>query len=221
MNISLKKTLKRLYKSTWFVTLFATTMGVLLAFYLNDVSIRTKINQKKAVSIKSLALELKNNENTLVSSNDNKKLTNFLQELKKINGKISRVIEISTSERKKLEKKYHQLFNVVDSIKTNKDLYQYNVEYSFNLELNDLSDIAWETYKLSEVINEFDYECIQAFVGAYKLQEIYLNEQQKLLNYFVNANHSKLLGELLIIQQLKSQLINTIKQSQKQLMICN
>ena len=54
----------------------------------------------------------------------------------------------------------------------------------------------------------------------YALQEICSMEQQKILNHFVNADHHKLLSELLIIQQLKTQLLKVIIEGQKEIENC-
>ena len=73
----------------------------------------------------------------------------------------------------------------------------------FELNLDDLQNIAWETAKMSNITNELNYDCLQVLVKIYSLQEIFTNEQQKILNHFVNSEHGKLLSALLIVQQLK------------------
>ena len=54
-------------------------------------------------------------------------------------------------------------------------------------------------------------------VKIYALQDMYKIEQQKILNHFVNAEHDKLLSVLLIVQQLKSQLLETLNDGQKEI----
>ena len=66
MKIDFKEKIKHLYKSSWFITIFATTLGVLLAFYLNNLSSRSKIEHRKQVSIENINKELLNNKSELM-----------------------------------------------------------------------------------------------------------------------------------------------------------
>jgi len=74
---------------------------------------------------------------------------------------------------------------------------------------------------MSDVINELNYDCLQALNEIYYRQEIYTSQQQNTLEYFVNAEHNKLLKALHIIEQLKSQLINQISESQNKIKNCD
>jgi len=220
MNLNIKSKLNKLYKSSWFITLFATTLGVLLAFYLNNLSERAKIDSRKEISIKSINDELINNKSALLDSKDNDSLIEFLNTIKTIDSSIPNELTLSVNTMTELKNSYFNFIKIVDSTIIRDHLYKYNVSFKFELKLNDLRSIAWETSKISDVISELDYDCVQALVRIYSLQEIYSNEQQKILNHFVNADHKKLLSELLIIRQLKMQLLNSIIEGLEQIKSC-
>ena len=180
MNFNIKNYLNRLYKNTWFMTLFATTLGVLLAFYLNDLSSRATIENRKQVSIKNLTSEMIDNESELVDSNDNEKLIAFLREIRAIDEKIPNRIITSFKTIAKLRSKHPDFMEIKDSSRIDVDHYEYNVSYKFELSLDNLQNIAWETSKMSGITNEMKYDCLQTLVEVYTLQEIYIKEQQKI-----------------------------------------
>lgn len=70
MNFNAKRKLGKLYRSSWFITLFATMLGVLLAFYLNNLNERSKIENRKQISLQNLKKELINNKSELFESKD-------------------------------------------------------------------------------------------------------------------------------------------------------
>jgi hypothetical protein len=120
-----------------------------------------------------------------------------------------------------LKNKYSDFIEIRDSTNVQGDYYRYNIAYKFEINLDDLQKIAWETSKMSDITNEFNYDCLQDLVKIYSLQEIFINEQQKLLSHFVNAEHTKLLRDLLIVQQLKTQLLNVMVEGQNQIKNCD
>jgi len=221
MNLNIKKKIKKVYKSSWFITLFATTLGVLLAFYLNNISSNSKLESSKQISIQNLNTELSKNKSELLDSNDNERLIEFLIEIRKINNEISNDLILSTGKMDKIKNKYVDFIEIRDSTNIQSDHFRYNVAYKFELNLDDLQNIAWETSKMSDITNEFNYDCLQSLVKIYSLQEIFISEQQNLLGHFVNAEHNKLLSALRIVQQLKSQLLNVMDAGQNQIKNCD
>jgi len=219
MNIK-KSKLTNLLKGSWFVTVFATTLGVLLALYLNNLNARSKIENRKQISIENLDNELSNNKSTLLKSNENDRLIDFLTKVRKIDKNITTELTASAKSMSELKKNYSDFIAIIDSTVVDLNLYEYDIEYTFELSLDDLPNIAWETSKMSNVLSELDYSCLQVLVKIYSLQEIYVKEQQKILNHFVNADHNKLLSAMLIVQQLKSQLWNVMIEGQSEMKNC-
>ena len=120
-----------------------------------------------------------------------------------------------------LRKNYGNFIRINDSTQIENDQYRYTVAYQFELSLEDLQNIAWETAKMSDITNEMDYNCLQVLVKIYALQEIFTQEQQKILNQFVNAEHTKLLSALRIVEQLKTQLLQALIEGQKKIKNCD
>ncbi|MBV1923360.1 MAG: hypothetical protein KUG68_04940 [Flavobacteriaceae bacterium] len=221
MKLNIKSRLKKLYKSSWFITLFATTLGVLLAFYLNNLNDHLKIESSKQVVIENLNNEIANNKLTLNDPSDNKKLINFLQRVREIDEEISNELTTSIHEMSELKINFPAFIEINDSIDLSANLFKYNVSYRLELNFNDLQKISWETSKMSDVINELNYDCLEALNEIYYRQGIYTSQQQKTLEYFVNAEHKKLLKALRIIEQLKAQLINQISDNQIRIKNCD
>jgi hypothetical protein len=215
-----KNRLKKIAEGSWFITLFATTLGVLLALYLNNLNDRSKTEHRKQISVQNLSNELTNNQNELLDSEDNERLIKFLTEVSEIDPEIPNRITIPVTTMNALRKEYQGFMRITDSIEVEADQYQYHVAYQFELNLDDLQHIAWETSKMSDITHELDYECLQIFVKIYALQDLYTREQQKILDQFVNAQHVKLLGALRIVQQLKIQLLNAITEGQDKIKNC-
>ena len=77
-------------------------LGVLLAFYLNNLNERSKIENRKQISLQNLKKELINNKSELFESKDNDRLIAFLGYIKGINGKISNELTTSVKSMNKL-----------------------------------------------------------------------------------------------------------------------
>jgi hypothetical protein len=221
MNLNIKKNFQKIYHSSWFITSFATTFGVLLAFYLNNINANSKLELRKQTSIQNLNNEISKNKSELLDLNNNDRLMTFLVEIAKINKEIPNDLTLPIEVMDKLKKEYSSFIEIRDSTKSLNDQYKYNVIYKFELNLDNLQNIAWETSKMSGITNELSYDCLQALVNTYSIQQIIINEQQKSLSYFVNAEHDKLLNVLRIDQQLKTQLLNIIVEAQLQIKNCN
>ncbi|MEP2935789.1 MAG: hypothetical protein ABJM06_14750 [Gilvibacter sp.] len=221
MKFNFKNRLKKLYKSSWFITLFATTLGVLLAFYLNNLNNRLNIASSKQVVLENLNNEITSNKVTLNDPNDNQRLIDFLQTVSEIDDDISNELTTSIQKMNELKLNYPEFIEIKDSVDFGSNLFTYKVSYKLELNFNDLQKISWETSKMSDVINELNYNCLEALNEIYFRQGIYTNQQQKTLEYFVNAEHKKLLKALNIIEQLKSQLKDQIPESQNQIKNCD
>lgn len=221
MNLKIKTVLKKIYKGSWFITLFATTLGVLLAFYLNNLNERSKIENRKQISVQNLKKELANNKAELLNAENNDQLIEFLNVIKRIDATIPNTLTTSSAVMNELRTKYSDFILINKSIPIADDQYEYQLNYKLTFELEELQNIAWETSKMSDVTNEFDYNCLQILVKTYALQEVYIQEQQKVLNHFVNSEHIKVWGTLLIVEQLKKQLLDSLSEAQEKVKNCN
>lgn len=217
MKFSLNKRVGKLTKSNWFITLFATTLGVLLALYLNNLNDKQIIEKKKIIAIENLEMELSNNEKKLNGFETNDSLLVFLN---KMHSKISTEFEATSKSINAIAKEYPNFIKIIDSVEIDKTEYIYHVNYSMRLHIFDVQNIAWETSKMSNITNELSYDCLNSLVNTYTLQQLYVNEQQKLFNYFVNSEHNKLRRAISINQQLRLQLLEVIQETKNKTKKC-
>ena len=66
--IRIRKLFVRVIKNTAFITLFATTLGVLLAFYLNGLAESINMEKRKDKAFTNIITELEKNKNDLLES---------------------------------------------------------------------------------------------------------------------------------------------------------
>ena len=213
MKLNLRNRISELLKSNWFVTLFATTLGILLALYLNNLNIKWNTEKEKNIAIENLELELSNNAEELSANETNDSLLVFLNKIKEINSDILSEFKASSRDINLIAKEYPHFIKIIDSTKIDEKQYTYAVAYEFEFALDDLQNVAWETSKMSNITNEFDYDCLNSLVRTYDLQQLYVVQQQKLLDYFINSEHNKLHQAISINQQLRIQLLNEIEET--------
>ena len=61
-------------------------------------------------------------------------------------------------------------FGVKDSVKLDSKKYQYTGDTFIELEIPDITSIAWETIRTINIANEFDYNCLYELESTYNLQ---------------------------------------------------
>jgi hypothetical protein len=81
------------------------------------------------------------------------------------------------------------------------------------LELVELSDIAWETTKSLDILNEFGYECLYELESMYSLQSRVQKEIDKSSDALQNNDLDALLIILSFIDQLEIQLEKKYKKT--------
>ena len=221
MSLNVKNRINNLLSNPWFVTLFATTLGVLLAFYLNNLNARSKLKKQTNISVQNITKELASNKAELLDSKDNDQLIFFLNKVDEIDNQIPNNLVTTTNTINYLRNTYPDFIAISDSTRIDNERYDYEVDYRFVLSLKDLQSIAWETSVMSNITNELNYNCLQNLVKIYHLQEIYTQEQQKILTHFINAEHVKLRSAMLIVVQLENQLLEVIEEGEMQMEECS
>lgn len=220
MKLKLKRKVEKIIKSNSFITLFSTTLGVLLALYLSNLNTKHSTEIKKTQAIKNLKTEISNNEKILNDSNENDRLFNFLEKVNEIDNKFGDKLKTDRKSIHKITKEYPEFLKILDSTQTDNDEYYYHVEYEIEFTLDNLQSIAWETSKMSNITNEFSYDCLSPLVQNYELLELYTIEQNKLLNHIIDSDFSVLHSRLSIIKQLKISLLDIIIETKKEIKNC-
>lgn len=85
-------------------------------------------------------------------------------------------------------------------------LYRYQGSTFINLELAELSKIAWETTKSFNTANVFNYECLYILEGMYNLQGRVVNEIEKAARALQKAEMKELMRVLEFLSQYDIQL---------------
>ena len=73
---------------------------------------------------------------------------------------------------------------------------------SINLELGELTDIAWKAAQSINITNEFDYECLYELESTYNLQARVKNGFDQAADALIDNDIKKLIRILNIIKQL-------------------
>ncbi|MCH2085528.1 MAG: hypothetical protein MK226_24310, partial [Saprospiraceae bacterium] len=90
MKLHLKKKFLRIIKSNSFMTMFATTLGVLLALFLSNFNTSMEKEDNKEIAIINLNLEFSSNIKTIRNSRDNNdSILNFLLEIQELDIKLT------------------------------------------------------------------------------------------------------------------------------------
>ena len=77
------------------------------------------------------------------------------------------------------QKEYSGFFQIKDSVRINDSVYRYLGDTKINIELAELSEIAWETSRHMGIANEFGYECLYELENMYNIQRLVQNEINK------------------------------------------
>lgn len=210
--VFLKKILKLITGST-FITFLSTTLGVLLAFYLDNRSSKQEIEHKVKVSIENIFEELDNNIDQLKDSTDIQLQLEMYYDIGEINPELSSELTTTTETIQNLRSKYGEFIEVIDSSKTESSEYTYSVSYSFQVSLFTLSKIAWESAKTAGIMEHLKYETLLSLTQIYELQELFNEEQQKTFTPIIEERPKEFVMRTRIVEQLRAQLLYITQES--------
>ena len=104
------------------------------------------------------------------------------------------------------QKEYSGFFQIKDSVRINDSVYRYLGDTKINIELTELSEIAWETSRHMGIANEFGYECLYELENMYNIQRLVQNEMNKAAEALQNEEIERLNRILGTLNQLDEQL---------------
>ncbi|MGD1841615.1 MAG: hypothetical protein ACFB0B_12070 [Thermonemataceae bacterium] len=220
MKTNFLRSAKKILNSNWFITIFSTTVGVLLAFYVNDLGERFSTNQRKKNALDNIIQEISQNRDDLKAQKVNDTLLDYLVEIKSLNEEISTTFTAHPDSFRVLLAKV-PVMALIDSVALSDTVYQYKVKFNFHLTLNDPPQIAWEAAKLADVPNELSYECLEVLVDVYAIQQLYVEEERKLLDLLLEGKHVKMLRTLAMVKSIKKQLLEQYRKTLQQLTNCD
>jgi len=196
-------------------------IGINLAIWFNNWNTQQQNNQARDVAIEKIKGEISNNSKELeVSFNNAQQVADAIHTLKPLFRGNTSVLEVSSEQMKEIHRRFPGFYLVKDSSSVDNGKFRYTGALYLQLELIELSDIAWETTKALEVLNEFGYECLYDLEGMYSLQNRVQKEIDKAAETLQNSDLNTLLKVLNFMEQLEEQLSKDYQKMMTQIDNC-
>ena len=219
--IQLRKLTFKIIKNNTFVNLFATTLGVLFAFYLNGLyeSNINKIKVDKAYS--NIITELEKNKKSLFEDKKNDTAIFVIDQIKKYDKFLKGEI-ISTSQKFTSIMDEIKVAEIIDSLHLEQGNVKYFVNYNnLQFSISTLPDVAWEASKTANIANDLEYECLSAIIKIYELQNLFKAEEYKLLEYYSDEKYIQFYNTISISRGLRNQLLQRYEEAIIKIKNCN
>lgn len=216
----MKNVLSRIFKNPYFINISSTTLGVLLAFHLNNLASESALEKDKQKALKILTQELEENQEAVEIEKFQEVFENFL-DVERFTKEFPKEKLISAAKLEEAKKAKPKNVTIDPPTKNSDGLLTLNYETKLTIMIHEFHDVAWEAVKASKVFNEFSFECISAVTKPYLLQGHLKTEENKLLSQSRNMGISNLIGTLDTIRQLLEQLKEEQQNSIKALTNCS
>ncbi|WP_282162491.1 hypothetical protein [Ulvibacterium marinum] len=182
-------------------------VGINLAIWFNDWNASKKIDQDKKIAIEKIQIEIKNNLGELRKTRqNNQRLVKAIETYKGFDSGDEDGVVVTVGQMSTFQKEFPDFLRITDSTNIADALFNYEGDVFINLELAELSKIAWETSKTTGIVNEFNYDCLYGLQGIYNLQDLVMKEMDKASNALQNQEIELLLRVLDFIRQMDSSL---------------
>jgi len=182
-------------------------IGISLAIGFNNWNTSLNSAKEKEIAISKIKEEIQSNIQELVAArNINGLILGAYIEYKEIYQGSSNEVITTPDHLNDLQQKYPGYFTVADSSEDEAGAYHYTGTTSIDLELAELSQIAWETTRSINNPDHFNYECLYELESMYNLQERVQKEIDKAVNALQEHKIERLMGILEFIRQYDIQL---------------
>ncbi|MCR9287785.1 MAG: hypothetical protein NXI23_10405 [Bacteroidetes bacterium] len=182
-------------------------IGISLAIWFNNWNSSVNSAKEKRIAVSKMQEEIQNNlKELLFARKINQQVKDAYSAYEPLYNGNSNEILTTPANLVILQKKYPNFFTVTDSVKVEQGLYRYQGSTFINLELAELSKIAWETTKSFNTANVFNYECLYILEGMYNLQGRVVNEIEKAARALQKAEMKELMRVLEFLSQYDIQL---------------
>jgi hypothetical protein len=189
-------------------------LSINLAIWFNNWNISRINNKAKMTATAQIKGELTNNLIDLELSNRNARSVGAaLRTILPLFRQNKSKIETTPEKMNDIQTRYPGVFRIADSTQLDSLRYAYHGSVVVELELVELSDIAWETTKSLDILNEFGYECLYELESMYSLQSRVQKEIDKSSDALQNNDLDALLIILSFIDQLEIQLEKKYKKT--------
>lgn len=176
--------MKKIINSPWTVTIVGTTLGVLIAFVLNNWKETYQEKNKVDIVLEQIKLELAHNRDALQESYDS------LEYIEPFYGVFKYfdddTLLMSVTQKANYIKQYKNKSVVfLDSTLYENDRYSYEIDISgkINLKYNivKLGDVSWRTAQSIGVIQAIPFEFLKGLEEVYSVQLVLKNREDNLL----------------------------------------
>ena len=219
--ILLRKLTLKIIRNNTFVTLFATTLGVLFAFYLNGLY-ESNINKGKInKAYSNIIIELENNKKAVLEAKKNDTVILVIDQIREYDKFLKGEIIASP---KKFDSIMNQLnvAQVVDSLNLENGVMNYFVNYNnLQFSVSTLPNVAWEAAKTANIANDLEYECLSTIIKIYELQDLLKAEEYKLLGFYSDEKYIQFYNSASISRGLRNQLLERYEEAIIKLKNCN
>jgi len=182
-------------------------VGINLAIWFNDWNTSKKLDQNKKIAMEKIEVEVENNLAEILKTREsNQRLVKAIATYKNLETGEREGVILDAAAMQKFQNQFPGFFRITDSIPLMDNLLEYEGDVFINLELADLSNIAWETSKTTGIVNEFGYDCLYILQGIYNLQSLVTIEMGKASNALQNQDVDLLLRVLDFVRQMDSTL---------------
>jgi len=219
--IHLRKLTLKIIQNNTFVTLFATTLGVLFAFYLNGLY-ESNINKTKVVKAYSnIIIELEKNRKSVLEDKKNDTAIFVIDKIRKYDKFLKGEI-IATPQKFDSIMDQINVAQVIDSLDLEQGAVKYFVNYSnLQFSINTLPNVAWEAAKTANIANDLEYECLSTIIKIYELQDLFKAEEYKLLGFYSDEKYIQFYNTASISRGLRNQLLERYEDAIIKLKNCN
>ncbi|MCB0278805.1 MAG: hypothetical protein KDD94_04840 [Calditrichaeota bacterium] len=197
-------------------------IGITLAIGFDNWNSAQQSDHNKDIAIIQIKDEIQNNIQELLKARKaNTSVMNAYNKYSQLyDGNSSSVLTDQLTFHS-LQESYPDFFRVTDSVRVKANQYRYSGSTFINIELIELTDIAWETTRSIGIANTFDYSCLYELSSMYKLQARVQNELNKAADALQNREITRLFRILGFIDQLDKELESNYTKMLKQLDKCN
>ena len=209
----LRKSILKIFKNSTFVTLFATTLGVLFAFYLNGLY-ESNINESKVgKAYSNIIKELEQNQKSVFEDKKNDTAIFVIDNVRAYD-KFLRGEIIATPKQFDSIMKQINVAVVIDSLVLEHGMVKYFVNYSnLQFSISTLPNVAWEAAKTADIANDLEYDCLSTIIKIYELQDLFKAEEYKLLGYYSDQKYIQFYNTASISRGLRNQLLDRYEEA--------
>ncbi len=195
-------------------------VGISLAIWFNNWNSSRKTDSDKKIAIEKIEGEIGNNLQELLQAREsNSKIKEAIDAYETF--QVATVGTVATpGKMREFQKKYPGFFKLKDSTAYKNDQFVYLGDTYINLELTELTQIAWETSKVTGITSAFGYECLYILEGMYNVQNLVQNEITKAAEALQEGDVNRLLRIMNFVKQLDQQLESDYQEALETLQSC-